>query len=385
MRDRAKTFYLSGLERSAESHPRNTRRRLIDTLYLYRRNPVVQPFFRRLRAEWNAAPVLQRTEARPDDQAALTAMVRRHEGDASADLFARWVDHAAATTHVIREEAGAPRGFVMTLELTKTSPHDRDADPAVDAAWEHLQNTAPLRDGENAALFRFWMAAESYQDISPVQSLISAYRVRYYLTASDLAYTFVPAADPGRWRTLFAYGGLDFLEHATFEVGGYTCGLFGHDWRAVPPADWLSRLADRTLSPLMPDLREQTTERLMVLSRSDFDSAVKQALKAYARPHELRDSPLLRSRIVAVETGLDADRDHRIDALRSILADAAEEMKADPKTADHYRAVRATYLDPRETQEKAAEHLDLPFSTYRRYLRKGIEHITDALWREELG
>jgi hypothetical protein len=135
----------------------------------------------------------------------------------------------------------------------------------------------------------------------------------------------------------------------------------------------------------MPDLRDERGPRLVVLSRSDFDAAVKEALKQFVRPEALRDHPLLRSRLVARRSGLDAAEADRIHALRDAITEAADGLQADPKTADHYDAVRATYLDPHPTQEAAAESLDLPFSTYRRYLRKGIGEITDILWREEVG
>jgi hypothetical protein len=385
LQQRAKTVYLSDLAPRADDGHRDTRSRLIDTLYLYRRNPVVQPFFQRLRADWNASPPLVRTKARADDRAALAEMVQRHEGEAAVGHFQYWWEHPAADAQVIRDDGGSPVGFVLLVELSEIDPAEIDRDPAVAAAWNHLQNEAPLREGERAAFFRFWMAADEYQDISPVQSLISAYRVRYYLTAPNLAYTIVPAADPDRWRTLFAYGGLRYLEDATVEVGGESYGLFGHDWRAVPPSDWLARLAERSLSPLMPDLRDERGPRLVVLSRSDFDAAVKEALKQFVRPEALRDHPLLRSRIVARRSGLDAAEADRIHALRDAITEAADGLRADPKTADHYQAVRATYLDPHPTQEAAAESLDLPFSTYRRYLRKGIGEITDLLWREEVG
>ena len=40
-----------------------------------------------------------------------------------------------------------------------------------------------------------------------------------------------------------------------------------------------------------------------------------------------------------------------------------------------YRAVWFTYFEPLESQEKVAERLDLPFSTYRHHLARGIERI----------
>ena len=76
-------------------------------------------------------------------------------------------------------------GFLITVALHETSEQDRIKDPAVRAAWRTIQNRAPLRSGEGALYFRFWMAAETYQAVSPLQSLIFVDVVRTYLTTRD--------------------------------------------------------------------------------------------------------------------------------------------------------------------------------------------------------
>ena len=48
------------------------------------------------------------------------------------------------------------------------------------------------------------------------------------------------------------------------------------------------------------------------------------------------------------------------------------------------RALERTYLRPAPTQEAAAELLDLPFSTYRGHLTRGVERVVDWLWQREL-
>lgn len=387
LQQRAREHYLSTLDAAtdAPSPTPDAQRILSDHLFLFRHNPVVRPFFQRLREEWNAQSPPVRDAASEDDAPALQAMVADHEGTASAALFEYWWTRQPDGVQVFRAPDGSPVGFVFPLALEATTPADRERDPAVAAAWTHLDAEAPLREGETATLFRFWMARDAYQDISPVQSLISAYRVRYYLTTPHLAYTFIPAADPDRWKLLFAYADLHQIDGASFTVGGTTYGLFGHDWRVMPPRAWLELLAERDLSTAMPPSDPSRGPRMLVLSRSDFDDAVKSAFKAYSRPEALHGHPLLRARLIADTAGLDADVNARIEALRALLCTAAEQLQQDPKTAKYYRALRATYLEPQPTQERAAEHLDLPFSTYRRYLKRGIEHVADSLWRREIG
>jgi len=60
-------------------------------------------------------------------------------------------------------------------------------------------------------------------------------------------------------------------------------------------------------------------------------------------------------------------------------------LQASPRLVKFHRALYHTYLQPAATQEQAAEVLDLPFSTYRRHLRSGIEELTSRLWLRELG
>ena len=393
---RAREHFLAELkattEGAASRAAEDAQEILTDFLFLFRRNPVIEPFFQRLRDEWNAQTPPVRTPYESGDAEALRAMVARHEGERSAKLFTHWAERQP--THWAERQPGEIQvfrrggeavGFVFPLRLEQTTPDIRAPDPLVSAAWEYLDAEAPLREGERATLFRFWMAKDTYQDISPVQSLISAYRVRYSLATPSLAYTIIPVAEPARWQLLFAYADLHRLDGADATVGGTTYGLFGHDWRVVPPSAWLELVAERDLSAQMPEPGADAGPTLLVLSRDDFEDAVKDVLKAYARPDALHGHPLLRARLIADTVGLDAEAEAPIEALRDRLRTAAESLQDDPKTAKYYRAVRATYLDPQETQERAAEHLDLPFSTYRRYLRRGIDAITDLLWRDEVG
>jgi AAA ATPase domain len=50
-----------------------------------------------------------------------------------------------------------------------TTPEDLSADPGAIASWQYLQNHAPLRPTEGATIFRFWMARDTYQVVSPTQ------------------------------------------------------------------------------------------------------------------------------------------------------------------------------------------------------------------------
>ncbi len=389
LQQRGRRYYTEQLRQATGDQGATARapeRVLTNYLYLYRDNPVVGPYFRQLSAQWDdAEPVVRDTPA-PDDWPQLRDMVARHEGTAAAEGLDYWRKRQGENVRVFRGADGTPEGFIFPLELRAIGAEGRAADPAVEAACAHLDETAPLREGERAILYRFWMSRAAYQDISPVQSLISAYRVQQYLTTPRLAYSFIPCAAPRQWALIFAYADMNRLDGVDFTVGETTYSLFGHDWRAVPPVAWLELLAERDLILQSPEsVPSPSRATMLVLSESDFADAVKDALKAYARPEAMHGNPLLRSRFILEETSPEAEVEARIEALRSHLRAAAETLQATPKTSKYYRALRATYLDPQPTQERAAEFLELPFSTYRRHLRRGVDTVTEILWREEVG
>jgi len=71
-------------------------------------------------------------------------------------------------------------------------------------------------------------------------------------------------------------------------------------------------------------------------------------------------------------------------ATKPMLKEAAEELRASPQDAKCYRALYHTYVHPAPSQERAAELLDWPFSTFRRHLSAGVDRFTAMLWRQEI-
>ena len=161
---RARTYYMGRLDRTTGT---DQLRNLADYIYLHRDNPVVRPFF-----EWQARGSVVVDAMRHADRPTLVEMVRTHEGDNSAHLAARWLERSPQCVLILRDNNNQPAGFMNWIELNQTTVSDRQLDPAVRATWDFLQTSAPLRAGEVAALFRFWMAGDTYQAISHIQSLI---------------------------------------------------------------------------------------------------------------------------------------------------------------------------------------------------------------------
>jgi hypothetical protein len=375
---RARTYYTSRL---AQVSGRDQQRLLLDLIFLHRDSAMVRPFF-----EWQEGSVLLTDALDQSDIQTVQAMVKEHEGEESARLASYWIARQAEGMLVFRDSKGQVVGFLGMVALHQTTAEDREADPALRSTWNYLNNHAPLRPGESGTLFRFWMAKDTYQAVSPIQSLIFVTVVRHYLTTPGVAFTFFPCADPEFWEPIFAYGELARLPQTDFTVGGRRYGVYGHDWRVMPPVAWLNMLAEREIAmegttPTAPPVAEP----VIVLSESEFASAVLDALRDFTRPDLLRGSPLLRSRLILDRVGMNSGENERVAGLRDQLQEAADGLQRSPREAKLYRALYHTYFQPAPTQERAAEVLDLPFSTFRRHLKAGITQVTDMLWQREIG
>lgn len=374
---RARVYYSNGLLRAPMPEQQ---RILADYIFLHRKNPVVRPFF-----EWQASGGMLTSPLQASDKPMLLAMVATHEGLESVRLAEHWLDQQPEGVLVVRDPDGQPSGFLTIVALHHAKPEDLRADAAAHAAWRYLEHTAPLRAGEGATFFRFWMARDTYQEVSPAQSLIFINIVRHYLTTPGLAFSFVPCAEPDFWAPMLTYADLTRIPEVDFVVGQRLYGVYGHDWRAVPPIDWLTLLAEKELST-EPNatVASPPSTTLVVLSQETFAAAVRDALQDFVRPDKLQTNPLLKSRLVLEPAAPTAGVAERVTTLRTVLQSACESLQASPRDIKCYRALYHTYLSPAPTQEKAAELLDLPFSTFRRHLKAGITRVTEILWQQEL-
>jgi AAA ATPase domain len=374
---RARSYYG---ERLLSTRGPEQQRILFDYVFLHRDNPMMRPYL-----EWQETGSTMPDAPRPGEQQALSEMVERHEGAQSASWLEFWAERQPEGFVVYRDEEGRPSGLVVQIALEEAAPEDRERDPATQAAWRHLQTQAPLRPRERATLFRFWMAADSYQDVSAIQSLIFGRAAQYYLTTPGLAYSFFPVADCEFWTPMFSHVDLPRCSSADFTTEGRGFGVFGHDWRIRPPLAWLSLLGDREIMAPQPARTEPQALSAVVLSEPEFAGAVREALRQFHRADSLRSNALLRSRLVLGRTAAGVSTAVRIEALRQQITEAAASLRTSARDAKLYSALERTYFEPAASQEQAAEQLDLPFSTYRRYLQAAIARIVALLWQRELG
>jgi hypothetical protein len=343
-------------------------------MYVRRHLPSARPFF-----DWGALGQAFAERARPEDREGILAMVKEHEGAASAEVAARWFQEQPEAFSVFRSVGGEPAGFACHL-LTDPENDSCDFDPALVAIRDYVRRRGPLRQGERVSVHRYWMGRHDYQSVTAHNTTAPGAAVQW-MTSPGLAWSFVVLRNVDFWLPFFGFVGFERAEGAEFSLGPHRYGMMAHDWRAEPPAVWWESTGRRYQEIRHePPAPQPARESVLVLSQPEFRDAVRRAYRDFSRPDLLRANPLLRSRLVA-ETTAAADS---VSALQAVLREAAESLNGHPRDQKLYRAIWRAYIEPAPTQEVAAELLELPFSTFRRHLKAGLERVTDWLWRREV-
>ncbi len=389
LRQRAHVHYQSRLDSPDAQAAQNL---LLDYMFLHRHVPLVRPF-----VQWEEGERLTVQPAGASDQDATRAIVTGHEGAGSAAILQDLMDRQPDNVLVLRD-GRAVRGLLALVDLRPEDNPVASDDPAVLRVWRFLAEHGGLRRGERVTIFRFWMAADTYQTVSPIQSQIFANIVRHCLTQPGLAYSFFCCADAAFWTPLAAYTDMKRLPDLDFAVEGRDYGVFGNDWRTLPPLRWLALLGEREKSKAAQvPTPLPAAAALVTLSQAEFGAAVSHGLRNLKKPAALRENPLLRSRLVlnrataesgsgpVAGLGRTPGQGACAAALSSLLQEACLAQNDAPHTQKYYRVLSHVFLKPTTTQAAAAELLDMPFSTFRRHLTSGEAAVTEWLWLREIG
>ncbi|MFE6522945.1 AAA family ATPase [Streptomyces sp. NPDC057794] len=345
-------------------------------LYLYRDDQHMSDY-----NSWRQGEV-RLTACEPADHPHLLDLATRVEGPQSAALARHWLERQPQAFRVCRTTRDDRIvGFSAWLRLTNRA--ETELDPVAEAAWRHTQATTALRAGEHLAISRFTVTSPEYPKISPVEDL-HQWRSLAEVARADkgLTWTYIVVRAADFWTPYLTSLGLWPLTERP-RVGRTTYALFATDWRVKPLWAWaeqknrlmLARTSGATPAPVPEAEHVRAGEVFAVLSRQEFDHAVREALRTLDQPGELAKNPLCHSRLVA---GRDL-------SLPEIVRRAADNLRRQRGGDRFHRALTATYLGRgRPTQQAVAARLGLPFSTYRRHLTEGITRLCDALWREEM-
>ncbi len=362
---RLRTHLVEQLRRSAD-HPATAQQAAEELLFLAR--PLLgdqpdgpEPDLR----------LLPTTAAGPADVHDAVALARSVRGAGTG--LAHWLERHAEYLRVVRDDAGVLSGFGVRLPLQLAQPEDLAADPETAALLDHVERHAPARPGEQVLAWLFVLAPDAAPgERRRVAATFRAWHLEDILLRGSTAWEFVVLDEKDTaWAELLSNWDFD-----TLPGDGSGVVRFAHDWRRMGVELWLERTAVRELGEQLPD---QTWDEAAALSYEEFTASVKQVLRDLHRPSALLRNPLLATGIARARRRADPElRPDRV--LRALVADAAQVLRVDPKSEHLFRVLDRTYLRPAPTQEKAAEILDLPFTTYRRYRDRAIARISDWLW-----
>ncbi|GAA1945292.1 ATP-binding protein [Amycolatopsis minnesotensis] len=301
----------------------------------------------------------------PDLREDVLRLAREDQGERGARLVAHWLDRQPGAFSVYcRANDLAPVAFFAGLRLGPDFD-DWERDPALAPVREHLDRTGGMAPGQYVGIARFMVPAPPDDtrlfeatgvNLHTAHITSANLREQGGLVASFVVAAYIDVLAPG--LELFDYK----LLRAVPELGDQRWGVVVHDWRGIPLTQWLERISVAFGWTNSPGHGSGTPP---ALARPAFDEAVKQALLDWHDDGAIAANPLTR-------TYGDGD------ALRAAVTAAA--LREDPRYVKHQRVVRATYFDRRTTQEAAAARLGLPYGTYRRHLRTGVQQLCDALW-----
>ncbi|MFD5179707.1 AAA family ATPase [Nocardia sp. NPDC058379] len=366
---RARGHLLEVLDTTAE----HGRWPVADLVFLHRHNPTISGYW-----DWSSFGRAFPDRYRPAHRESILAMTKRHQGPEQAELVDFWLARQPEHFVVVQGSGAAPIGFFCRLALHEATEADLAADPGTRAMWDYATRYGRPRPGEPVFAGRFLVDGEMNQLPSPTINVVTARSTKNWLSQPDLTWEFIGAfADSDAWEPFMRHIDFHRASEAGYEVGGQRYAVYAHDWRRGGIAEWLDSTNDRVVgteiarpAPPVPEL---------VLSQPEFADAVRSALRELGRGGRLERNPLLRSKVVRGRPGSATGG-----TLRELLTTIVESLREETRGEKLYRALDRTYLRPAPTQERAAEVLGLPFSTYRRHLTRAVQRVIEKMWEIEL-
>lgn len=354
---------------------RAQQRAATDLLFLHRLNPVMRPVH-----DWTTLGHVHVERFEPGDAAEVIAMARAHQGSTQAALVAHWLARQPEAFLVVRRAEGDVVGFATLLRLDLAPAGAIADDPGTAAMHSYVMNSDdPPTPGDAVTAARFLVDREQDQHLpSLTQTAVSVAAIVRALGTPGRGIDLIGAFRSPDVTTYFEHLLYRRVADAEFDVDGHHHVVFAHDFRLDGSEAWVDLMGDRELEE---DTRGSVSALASepVLSRAEFAAAVRAALRDLHRPDELAANPLVRQFQRVGGGQLDGN------GLAELVAAAAETLADDPRDAKARRAIDRTYLRPAGTQERAAEVLDLPFSTYRRHLSRGVDRIVRELWARRGG
>ena len=348
-----------------------------DIIYTHRRSPSMQPFI-----DFSALGSVYFERAMAADLALLPPILAADVSPAQRASIAHWWVHRACAVWAVRSSAQQLVGAMLLIDLAALDDTERESDPVMAAVWRTLHDTTVPRPGDRHLLARWNLVAGGQLGRTAAMNGLQMATFHQWFTTPDLGSFTICLDHPDHWVPMMRHIEFTRLAGCDHVIDGVPVGCYAHDWRACPQTRWLEIMHERSMGHERAIDDPATAPAAARLARSEFDRALRDALRLLHERAALAANPLTASAVVA------ADRrtaESAVDALRRVLIETAATLKERPRDAKFWRALDATYVHPAGSQELAAEKLGLPFGTYRYQLATGIERVAQALWAREAG
>lgn len=302
--------------------------------------------------------------------------VGRFEGDESAELVRYWQEHQPDGLVVFRDPDGKVAGFCHFLELDRVEPQARQIDPALEIICDYIDQT-PLREGETARMCRFWMATDTYQEWSGVQTRMFLHIFHQIAASAGVAVGPTVHSYPEKW---LSRPDNQLRSLGEFELDGIPFVVLGRDWRKVRRIDWLRGMVQAMMG--QPQITHNPTPA--VLPRDEFLEAVKRALKHFHRGDRLEANPLVSTPLVLARCQEDSSIDGRVEALRELLEETCHSLGETGGDRRHVEVLDHAYLrSDAKKQQAIADELGMAYSTFRYHLAHAVDRVAEQMWKME--
>jgi hypothetical protein len=342
-----------------------------DVIFVQRSESRQRPFFTRL-----SGFGVHEDRYIAADRDEVLQIARQAEGSESARLAEFWLDRQPEAFRVYRRlDDRTVIAFSALLRVNHPTEEELAEDPIVAAAWARTQNVMPLRPGEHLGIGRFAIDPAAYHRPTEPMDLMQLRMAAAIMCDDDLTWSVIVTPDPEFWAPTIERSH-EIVPEPPVPVGGRGYTLYAQHWGSMPISAWSDLGDDQMLARRQPAAAGPL--RSTAWTRAEFDQAVRATLRSWQRPDVLGDSRMAHSRMVAELGGSDP-----VAGLRRIFSAALETLRGDPRQAKFHRVLMATFFEGVPTQEAAAERLDLPYSTYRRHLARGLDGLCAMLWKAE--
>ncbi|GAA1477334.1 ATP-binding protein [Nocardioides aestuarii] len=343
-----------------------------DLLFLHRGNPDAATLY----AFEDLGTLADRPAASAQDREAVVAAFTGADGPERGAAVAGWLGHQPEAGHLVVAPGGRVVGGVVTAELTDPGP---TPDPAAGVVLAELRRRRPPEPGEQT-LLHVIADAEDPDRLGGFSDAVAALSLRVW-ARPDLGWVTLASTHGATWIPIWGYIGFEPLVDIPL-ADGRVLTAWARDFGRSGYAEWLDALTESELAT--GGTAPPPVASPVALARDDFGEAVRDALRDHARPARLRSSPLLTSRLARPRSGEDPATVDPVARLREAVSAGVAAVGRQPRGDSPARVLDRTYLRPAASQELAAEVLDLPFGTYRRHLRAGVEALVEVLWDWEL-